>query len=155
MPGILLSLMRLCLLVALIDASCDTFRNACPVQLGEAVNSGNTLLLANRGAVYLTFTPTSSTPSVVQLMASVLYGRVEFYATMGDASKEPSTSRYDLSSALSGSPDLLSIVSPFRRSSLAFMVTIDLILPLPFPPSLADQSCVKNIANQHSSLSSR
>lgn len=114
-------LFALLVYVLYVDASCDTFRSACALQLGEAANSGNTLLLANRGAVYLTFAPTSSTPSVVQLVASVLYGRVEFYATLGD--KEPSPSSYDLSSALSGSPDLLSIVSSLHASaSFAFFV---------------------------------
>ena len=109
------------------DASCDTFRSACALQVGEAANSGNTLLLANRGTLFLTLTPTSSTPSIVQLVASVLYGRVEFYATLGD--KEPSPSSYDLSSALSGSPDLLSIVSSFLALAYFAFLSVQFSLP--------------------------
>ena len=119
-------LFRLLFLLFLVVPSalgfCETFKTACPIaQIGVPLNNGNEILLANRGSYYLTLTPSASTPKTLQLIASILYGRVEFFVRFGD--KEPSSNSFDLSSALSGMPDFLGIVSlpMFARIDLSLL----------------------------------
>jgi len=117
-------LVRLLLLFLVVPSAlgfCETFKTACPIaQIGVPVNNGNEILLANRGSYYLTLMPSASTPKTLQLIASILYGRVEFFVRFGD--KEPSSNSFDLSSALSGMPDFLGIVSlPMFARALTFL----------------------------------
>lgn len=89
---------------------CETFKTACFVQIVAPVNDGNEIAMANKGSYYFTLSPTASTPKNLQLVASILYGRVDFYVRFGE-NNEPSSTSYDLSSSVSGMPDFLGIVS--------------------------------------------
>jgi len=98
-------------LVPVAQGFCETFKTACSLaQIGVPVNDGNEIAMANKGSYYFTLSPTASTPKTLQLVASILYGRVDFYVRFGE-NKEPSSTSYDLSSSISGMPDFLGIVS--------------------------------------------
>ena len=120
---VILGLVWQCLLKGALGF-CETFKQACLItQLGLPVNNGNEILLANRGSYYLSLATSASTPKTLQLVASILFGRVEFFVRFGE-NNEPSSTSFDFSSALTGMPDFLSFVSSCAFSPVSSQALI-------------------------------
>lgn len=104
-----------------------------PTSIGVSTSD---VLLANRGTHVLSFVSVQGVPAV-QVVASIFYGRVDMYAAFGG--RDPSTSDYDLSSATSGMPDLLVVVSHILPPQACVPAPLTTPPPFPNPPAHADR----------------